>query len=135
MPEGVSLEFRSDDRERAEIVERNKKAALSVLEQAGISPDNPQYNQYYDLTLVNVHNAGRYGVYDGHIEKQFVETLKNPELSIEQYREATKLFKAKMAETQMHNAKGSVFNAAKESTPYSEVRNILNNTVRSGVAM
>ena len=135
MPEGVSLEFRSDDIERMEIAERNKKAALSVLEQAGITPDNPQYNQYYALTLANVHHAGRYGVYDGHIEKQFVETLKDPELSIEQYREATKLFEAKMAETQMHNAEGSVFNAMKESTPYSEMRNILNDTTRSGVEL
>ena len=135
MPEGVSLEFRSDDIERMEIAERNKKAALSVLEQAGIGPDNPQYNQYYALTLVNIHHAGRYGVYDGHIEKQFVETLKDPELSIEQYREATKLFEAEMAKKQMNKAEGSTFSPEKNNTPYSEIRNILNDTTRSGVEL
>lgn len=42
--------FRSDNEERLAIAERNKQAAASILSQAGISEDNPLYNQYYAHT-------------------------------------------------------------------------------------
>ena len=127
--------FRSDDEERLAIAERNKQAAASILSQAGISEDNPLYNQYYAHTLANVHHAGRYGGYDKQIEQMFVETLQDPELSLEQYIEASKRFEAQFAEKQMQNAEGSVFNEAKNNTPFQEVRDILKKTTLDGVEM
>ena len=127
--------FRSDDEERLAIAERNKQAAASILSQAGISEDNPLYNQYYAHTLANVHHAGRYGGYDKQIEQMFVETLQDPELSLEQYKEASKRFEAQFAEKQMQNATGSVFNESKNNTPFQEVRDILNKTTLDGVEM
>ena len=127
--------FRSDDEERVVIAERNKQAAASILSQAGISEDNPLYNQYYAHTLANVHHAGRYGGYDKQIEQMFVETLQDPELSLEQYIEASKRFEAQFAEKQMQNAEGSVFNEAKNNTPFQEMRGILNKTTLDGVEM
>ena len=127
--------FRSDDEERVVIAERNKQAAASILSQAGISEDNPLYNQYYAHTLANVHHAGRYGGYDKQIEQMFVETLQDPELSLEQYKEASKRFEAQFAEKQMQNATGSVFNESKNNTPFQEVRDILNKTTLDGVEM
>lgn len=127
--------FRSDDEERVVIAERNKQAAASILSQAGISEDNPLYNQYYAHTLANVHHAGRYGGYDKQIEQMFVETLQDPELSLEQYKEASKRFEAQFAEKQMQNATGSVFNESKNNTPFQEVRDILNKTTLDGIEM
>lgn len=127
--------FRSDNEERLAIAERNKQAAASILSQAGISEDNPLYNQYYAHTLANVHHAGRYGGYDKQIEQMFVETLQDPELSLEQYIEASKRFEAQFAEKQMQNAEGSVFNEAKNNTPFQEVRDILKKTTLDGVEM
>ena len=127
--------FRSDDEERVVIAERNKQAAASILSQAGISEDNPLYNQYYAHTLANVHHAGRYGGYDKQIEQMFVETLQDPELSLEQYIEASKRFEAQFAEKQMQNADGSVFNWEKNNTPFQEMRGILNKTTLDGVEM
>ena len=135
MQEEDPFVFRSDNEERLVIAERNKQAAASILSQAGISEDNPLYNQYYAHTLANVHHAGRYGGYDKQIEQMFVETLQDPELSLEQYKEASKRFEAQFAEKQMQNATGSVFNEAKNNTPFHEMRSILNKTTLDGVEM
>ena len=135
MPNDEELIFRSDNEERLNITERNKKAATNILEKAGIDKNNPLYDRYYAYTMANVHNAGRYGVYDDAIEQMFVETLKNPELSIEQYLEATKKFQANFAEKQLRDASGSIFNETKNNTPYSEIRSILNETTKSGIEM
>ena len=135
MQEEDLFTFRSDEQERLAIAERNKQAAASILSQAGISEDNPLYNQYYAHTLANVHHAGRYGGYDKQIEQMFVETLQDPELSLEQYIEASKRFEAQFAEKQMQNAEGSVFNEAKNNTPFQEMRGILNKTTLDGVEM
>ena len=135
MQEEELFTFRSDEQERLAIAERNKQAAASILSQAGISEDNPLYNQYYAHTLANVHHAGRYGGYDKQIEQMFVETLQDPELSLEQYIEASKRFEAQFAEKQMQNATGSVFNESKNDTPFQEVRDILNKTTLDGVEM
>ena len=78
MPNDEELIFRSDNEERLNITERNKKVATNILEKAGIDKNNPLYDRYYAYTMANVHNAGRYGVYDDAIEQMFVETLKNP---------------------------------------------------------
>ena len=135
MQEEDPFVFRSDNEERLVIAERNKQAAASILSQAGISEDNPLYNQYYAHTLANVHHAGRYGGYDKQIEQMFVETLQDPELRLEQYKEASKRFEAQFAEKQMQNATGSVFNEAKNNTPFHEMRSILNKTTLDGVEM
>jgi len=56
---GEDFEFRTDDLERQQIVERNKKAACKILEKTDITPDNPNYQRYYNATLSNVHAAGQ----------------------------------------------------------------------------
>ena len=135
MPEEASLKFRSDALERKAIAERNKNAAVSILSQAGIMEDNPLYKKYFAYTMANVHHAGRYGVYDEQIEQMFVQSLQDPEMSLEQYQQVTKKFEASMAESQMKNATGSVFNGNKSATPFSEIRDILQQTTRDGVQM
>ena len=75
--------------EGQKIATRNKEAATRVLQKAGITPENPAYKQYEALTQANVHNFSRFGVYDDAIEDMLVETLKNPELNVEKYREVT----------------------------------------------
>ena len=136
--------FRDDSIEREQIAERNKKAAENILKQAGIEPSHPDYERYYALTLSNVHNAGRYGFYDEStgielktydetVEKMFVETLKDPEMSISQYEEATKLYRKKAIEGQQKNAAGSIF--ANKDESYDALVQPYNETLRSGVQM
>ena len=136
--------FRDDSIEREQIAERNKQAAENILKQAGIEPSHPDYERYYALTLSNVHNAGRYGFYDEStgielktydetVEKMFVETLKDPEMSISQYEEATKLYRKKAIEGQQKNAAGSIF--ANKDESYDALVQPYNETLRSGVQM
>jgi len=66
--------------EKGKIAEFNRKEATAILEQAGIGKDNPDYKRYHALTMVNVHNTRRFGVYNDDIKNNFAESLKNLQL-------------------------------------------------------
>lgn len=128
------FEFRTDDLERQQIVQRNKEATARILEKAGITPDNPNYQRYYNATISNVHAAGRFTLYDGEVENYLIETIKSDDVTIEQYEAATKQFRAQMAEKQVTDATGSVFKNNVDMS-YGNMRDIMKETTKSGVEM
>ena len=131
--ENNKFKFRTDDLERQEKAKFNRENAQKILEQAGIMPDSQNYQQYLALTMRNVHNTGRFGVYNDEVETMFVEMLKNPEMSIDQYRQATEQYYIQVIETQQKNASGSTFSGKDES--YGNLKANIDETVKSGIEM
>ena len=124
-------EFRTDDLERQEVAKFNKDRARVILEQAGITPDNPNYQQYFTLTMRNVHNTGRFGTYNDSVEDMFVEMLKNQDMTLEQYKQATEKYYVEVIEKQQLDATGSTFSNRDES--YETLNANIRRTVQSGV--
>lgn len=78
------LKFRTDAKEREWIKQRNDGAARRILEKAGIDPQDPKNRKLWALTLINVHNTGRFGTYNDDVENMFVQLLRDPEMTVEQ---------------------------------------------------
>ncbi|MBP3687539.1 MAG: hypothetical protein J6J35_04140, partial [Alphaproteobacteria bacterium] len=125
--------FRSDDIERQKIAAHNKEAAERILQKAGITPDNSEYQRYLALTESNVNSAGRYALFDEGVEKMFVETLKDPEMTLSQYETATKQYRIKAIEAQQTKADGGTF--SDKDGNYKALREPYDETLKSGVAM
>ena len=131
----AEIRFRTDDLERQELRERKEARTNYILETAGIAKDNPDYNRWYQATLVNVHNAYRFS-YNGETEADlervfegFISAIKeNP---IDKYEEATKEFLYERVALQLDKAAGDF---AKTAT-YEEMRGTLNETMISGIKM
>ena len=78
----AEINFRTDEIERQEIAARNRKRTLYILKSADINESNPDYQRYFNATIVNVHNAYRYS-YNGETEADlenvfegFIATIK-----------------------------------------------------------
>lgn len=88
--------FRSWDKERKDIRLRNHEKTMSILDMAGITPEHPDYLRYYRATMINVNNAYRFsynGETDAMLDKvlnAFVDTIKDPNVSIDDYEAVTK---------------------------------------------
>ena len=127
------IKFRTYDQEREQIRERNKARTDYILEAAGITKENPDYNRWYRATMINVHNAYRFS-YNGETEadlekvfESFVEAIQeNP---IEKYEEATKEFLYQRATQQLDKAVGGYADAS----TYDEMRKKLDETIKSGM--
>lgn len=126
-------EFRTDDLERQEVAKFNKDRARVILEQAGITPDNPDYQQYFTLTMRNVHNTGRFGSYNDAVENMFIEMLKNQDMTLEQYKQATEKYYVEVIEKQQLDATGSTFSGKDER--YSSLKSNIDETIKSGIEM
>ena len=131
----AEINFRTDEIERQEIAARNRKRTLYILKSADINESNPDYQRYFNATIVNVHNAYRYS-YNGETEADlenvfegFIATIK--ENTLEQYEQTTKAFLSARAEQQLNKATGEYAH----QTTYDDMRKTLNKTVQSGVAM
>ncbi len=133
----AELEFRTDEIERRDIRTRNHEKTQAILDAAEIQKDNPNYKRYYNATMINVHNAYRFsynGETDLQIEKvldSFTETIKDPNVTIEQYEAGTKTFLHTRAVKQLGSADGQFAKA----TTYEEMRSTLNTTIQSGMEM
>ena len=125
--------FRSRIEEKRAITRHNEECATRILDRAGIEINHPNYDEYFKLTMQNVHNTGRFGTYNDSVEDMFVEMLKNEEMSIEQYRDASKLYRKEVIEKQQLNASGSTFSQRDES--YETLNANIRQTVQSGVEM
>ncbi|MBP5698860.1 MAG: hypothetical protein J6W96_04985 [Alphaproteobacteria bacterium] len=98
------------DETSIKVAEFNEKQATDILKEAHITPENPNYKKYLGLTEANVHTWRRFSTYDNTVREMLIETLSNPEMTIEQYQEATKRFRVDQIELQQLNASGSTFN-------------------------
>ncbi len=129
----AELEFRSYDKEKEIIAERNKSRTDYILDAAGITKDNSDYERYYRATITNVHNCYRFSHNNEteidleNVFESFIDSIK--ENSIEQYENATKEFLYQRAATQLANASGSY---AVYST-YNEMKQQIDDTVKSGM--
>lgn len=129
------IELRTWDLERKDIRERNIEKTLAILEQAGITPSNPNYKRYYNATLINVNNTYRFsynGETDAMLDKvlnEFAETIKDPNVSIDDYERVTKEFLHQRVAKQFQMADGSYAS----EVAYDEMRKTLNETVQSGM--
>ncbi len=119
---------------RGKVAEFNRKQASQILKLAGIGSKNPDYKQYLALTMANVNNAGRLGGYNEFVRNMFVDTLKNPDLTLAQYKEASQKFVTDFAEEQFVMANGLVQNE-NPNFSYAEHRKIINDTLLSGTIM
>ena len=142
------IEFKTwEEVEKGRIAQRNIKAAQRILDAAGITLDNPNYKRYFNATLLNVHNAGRFVVkdattgefmtYNEHVENMFIETLKNPEMSLEQYEKATIAFRDSFANDQLEIAQKSRNGnfSHEENFSYNQSVEAINNSITDGLEM
>lgn len=125
--------LRDNDEKRISVKIYNEQEASEILKLANIDKDNPLYSKYYALTMANIHNANRFGVYNDKIQKMFIDTLKNPDLTIEQYSTASKQFKKIFAEKQLETTIGETFED--ENPSYEKMKSRLNDTIISGIKM
>lgn len=131
------IQFRTWDIERRDIRARNIEKTLSILEAAGITPENPNYKRYYNATMINVNNAYRFsynGETDAMLDKvldDFSETIKDPNVSIDDYERVTKEFLQQRVSQQFQKADGGFG----DDNPYEVTRGILNETIRTGMQM
>ena len=123
--------FRDDTIERRASAEFNIEATKRILLLAGITEDNPLYKKYFGLTARNVNATSLYGVYNDSVEQMFVITLKNPEMSIEQYEQITEDYRKNLIEEQQTNAIGGFAGPEK----YEVLKGIIDATVMSGIKM
>ena len=129
----AEIKFRTNDLEREELRKRKMDRTDYILEAAGITKDNSDYNRWYLATLVNVHNAYRFS-YNGETEADlervfegFVSAIKeNP---IDKYEAATKEFLYERVVLQLDKAQGDYAHTA----TYEEMRETLNKTMLSGI--
>ena len=142
------IEFKTwEEVEKGRTAQRNIEAAQRILEAAGITADNPNYKRYFNATLLNVHNAGRFAVkdattgefmtYNEHVENMFIETLKNPEMSLEQYEKATIAFRDSFANDQLEIAQKSRNGnfSHEENFSYNQSVEAINNSITDGLEM
>ena len=87
------------------------------------------YKRYFALTAINVHSTFLYGTYSDSVEEMFVETLKNRDMTIEQYEKVTRDYYNKIVELQQSNAVGG-FGGDKS---YDFLKSTIDNTVLSGI--
>ena len=125
--------FRTRDDEVKAIILHNQECAKRILEKAGIEQSHPNYKEYFALTASNVNQTGRFGTYNESVEDMFVEMLKSDEMSLLQYREASKLYRKEIIERQQLGASGSTFSGRDES--YENLKANIDETIKSGVEM
>lgn len=131
--EDEERELRINDEHRLSIKEYNKQEALKILEDAGISQTNPFYNQYLALTMANVHIAKLFAVYNPDIQNMFAETLKNPNLTPEQYANISKTFRHTFYSEQLKHAEGSTHE--ENDANFEDVTKELKKTIETGIKM
>lgn len=127
------MKFRTYDRERLQIAERNRRQTLFILKEAGIDKNHPYFMRYYRATIKNVHNAYRFS-YRGETQEQldavfesFVSAIQTFPLKL--YEQQTQEFLYMRAQKQLEEAAGDF---AEEST-YEEMRQTLNKTIQTGL--
>lgn len=123
--------FRDDTLEREKVAEFNIEASKRILSLAGITEDNPSYKKYFALTARNVHVTFLYGTYNDSVEEMFIETLKNEEMSVDQYEHITEDYYKNIIERQQAEAIGGFAGPMK----YNVLRETIDATVMSGIKM
>lgn len=123
------LKFRTDDKEREWIKERNDGAARRILEKAGVDPNDSKNRKWWALTLINVHNTGRFGTYNEDVEKFFVDILRDPEMTVEQYEKLSREYKEQKVKEQLERAPGGFAHWTSLDDTFEK----LGNTVLSGI--
>lgn len=123
------LKFRTDAKEREWIKQRNDGAARRILEKAGIDPQDPKNRKLWALTLINVHNTGRFGTYNDDVENMFVQLLRDPEMTVEQYEKLSREYQEQKVKEQLEKAKGGYAHW----TSLADINEKLSQTVLSGI--
>ena len=129
--EQQEYEFRTDEIERKEAFEFNIEASKRILALAGIEETNPEYKRYFGLTARNVHITFLHSTYNDSVEEMFIETLKDPEITISQYEQLTESYYKEIIEKQHLEAIGGFAGPAK----YEELKSKIDATIMSGIEM
>ncbi len=121
--------------QRGNIAKFNREQAEQILAGAQINVDNPNYSKYLAFTMSNVHQAGRFGVYDRSVKNMFIETLKDKDLTLEQYKGASHKFVSMFSNKQFNEASGNSHNDESAVLEYDNFMQIIHKTVAGGIDM